>query len=224
MMAISLLMASRLIEVPPFEKDEEKPPYLKQISDSGKFTFSHPKVRAILVFYIFFYFFFRTGFWFYQPYFQSVNIDVTLFGVIFALLNIVATLASRYADKFILVTKGFSLIALAFLTALSFILLGLSPPHWIGVSFIGLQQLSRGFYTPPLFLRYINKQIPSNKRATIISFNSLMGNLFSALLYPVVGILMDNMSILNLQLMMGGCIMMSGVVYFYFHLKKSTLA
>ena len=216
LLIFSAFFATRIVEVPVFNTTE-KPPYLTQIIHSGQFTFTHPKVRVILIFYVFFYTFYRIGFWYYQPYFKGVSIDVAYFGVIFALFNIIATLSSRYADKFLKITKGFSLIALAFLMALSFITLGLTP-HWLGVTFIGLQQIARGVQNP-VFLKYVNKQIPSHQRATIISFNSLMGNLTAALTFPIVGILMDQMDIFNLHLLTG-ILMLAGSIYFYFYLKK----
>lgn len=216
LLSLSMFFATRIIEVPVFHSTE-KPPYLQQILRSGRFTFSHPKVRTILVFYVFFFFFFRIGFWYYQPYFQAVNIDVAYFGIIFAGFNIIATLSSRYAYKFLKLTKGFSLIALSFLLATSFLLIGLTP-HWFGVVFIGLQQVARGVQNP-VFLKYVNKQIPSHQRATIISFNSLMGNLTTALLFPIIGLLMDGMAIISLHLLTG-TVMMIGCVYFYFYLRK----
>lgn len=218
LMLFSGFFASRMTEVQGYHEDEEKLPYVKQIYESGKFVLNHNKVKAVVLFYVFFFFFYRTAYWLYQPYFQAVHVDVAWFGIIFAGLNIIATVASRLSAKYIEKTKGYSILMLSFFLAISFVLLGISP-HWAGVAFIGIQQLSRGFHMP-VILKYINKHTPSNKRATVVSFNSLMGNLTYVLLAPLAGVLMDITSVFNVHLLLAG-MMAIGIVIFYFYLKKA---
>jgi len=183
-----------------FQDTTSKPSYLSQIVHSGKFIISHAKIKAFVIFSMLFNIFFRAGFWFFQPYMKEVNIDIVYFGYIFALFNIVAAFSSHMADKFTKKTKGKTLISLGILLLLSFILMGLTH-IWIGFIFILLQQIARGLYRP-IMMSYINKHIPSEKRATIISFESLLKNLTVAITLPFIGMLMDNTTIFNVHLIL----------------------
>lgn len=58
-------------------------------------------------------------------------------------------------------------MALCLLLVVSFIMLGLIKLPF-GIIFLFLQQFARGFRMP-VFQKYINKHIPSDKRATISS-------------------------------------------------------
>jgi MFS family permease len=161
--------------------------------------------------------FFRIGFWYYQPYFQAIRIKPEYFGIIFALYNIVATLSARNAGKFVQRTKGKSMILMSVLMAASFILLGMTRLPF-GFLFICLQQVARGIQVP-VFMKYMNKHIPSNQRATIISFSSLLKNLAAAAAFPVAGFFMDRIDAVQMNLYTG-LIMAAGTVFFYFFLKR----
>lgn len=196
---------------------EEKPGYIRQISSSGQYLFHHKRVRSIVIYFIFFFVFFRIGFWFYQPYFSAVHIGTGYFGVLFALFNLVATVSARFSDKFIKLTKGRSMIALSVLMTLSYLLMGVTRA-WAGVAFIGFQQIARGVHLP-VFMKYMHKHIPSNQRATIISFSSLLNNIAAAAVFPLAGYAMDRTDIIGMNLYTG-VIMLAGTVFFYFYLNK----
>lgn len=199
-MMITIIIALFFKDVKIFDETKIKPSYLKQIVDSGNFIASHTKVKAFIIFSMLFNIFFRAGFWFFQPYMNEINIDIVYFGYIFALFNIVAAFSSHAANYFTKKTKGKTLISLGGLLLLSFILMGLTH-IWIGFVFILLQQVARGLYKP-IMMSYINKHIPSEKRATIISFESLLKNLTVAITLPFIGMLMDNTTIFNVHLIL----------------------
>lgn len=203
-------------EIKTFEHDT-KPGYIRQIQMSGLFLLSHKRVRSIVLYSIFFYVFFRVGFWYYQPYFQETKIQPEYFGLIFALFNVAATLSARYAGKLIHKTKGKSMILLSILMAASFILLGITRLPF-GFIFICLQQVARGLQIP-VFMKYINKHIPSNQRATIISCSSLLKNLAAAVAFPLVGVFMDRIDAVSINLYTG-LLMLPGVIFFYFFLNR----
>jgi hypothetical protein len=68
---------------------------LGQIIDSGKFTLTHEKLKAVVAFSMVFMIFYRAGFWFFQPYMESVDIPVKYFGLIFFLFNLTAAFVSK---------------------------------------------------------------------------------------------------------------------------------
>ncbi len=182
--AIAVIIATRFVE-PPIEDKPDKEGYLKHIADSGRFVMQHNKVKALVVYGTVFYVFYRVGFYFFQPYFQAVNLDVRYYGIFFALFNIVAALTSQNAHKIISATKGRTLTVLSATMIVSFGLMAMVTT-WIGAFGILLQQVARGLYSP-VIQKFMHKHIPSNKRATIVSLYSLVISLASALAYPIFG-------------------------------------
>lgn len=167
--------------------------YFKQIKESGKYVLGHEKLKAIILYSMIFFIFYRTGFWYFQPYMESVNISVKYFGIIFFLFNVVAAQTSNSCYKIMEFTKPKTLTFMSGLLIASFILLGIIR-GWIGVLAILLQQVARGLYRP-VTRKYMNKHIPSDKRATILSFHSLAVNIAVAVTLPFMGLLKDNASI-----------------------------
>lgn len=174
--------------------------YFKQISESGKFIFSHDKLKAIVFFSMMFFIFYRTGFWYFQPYMEGVNIPVKYFGIIFFIFNITAAFISKRSSYIMEKTKPKTLTFMAFLMIASFLILG-TVRVWGGVFAILLQQAARGIYRP-VTAKYLNKHIPSDKRATILSFHSLCTNLAVAAAFPLMGVLKDSTDIFTTHLIL----------------------
>lgn len=191
-MLITAFIAA-LFEEPQIEKKDVCENYFAHIKESGKFVLAHRKIRSVIVFSLLFFIFYRGGFFYFQPYMQEVHIDTQYFGIIFFVFNIVAAFASKRVEGFVKRTKPHTLTALFALLPLSFLGLFLTPFSF-GVGFMLFQQLARGFYRPTVF-KYINKHTPSDKRATVLSFHSLMVSLPAALVYPLFGILLEKTDI-----------------------------
>lgn len=216
LMAGSAIASLFMHEIKTYEH-EEKPGYFQQIGISARFLLTHQRVRSIALYSIFFFVFFRISFWYYQPYFQDIGIQAEYFGIIFALFNIVAALSARSAGKLIEWTRGKSMILLSVLMVASFLLLGVTRLPF-GFVFICLQQVVRGVQLP-VFMKYLNKHIPSNQRATIISCRSLLNNLAAAAAFPVAGFFMDRIDAVRINLYTG-LLMAAGTVFFYFYLNN----
>ena len=185
---------------PPFSREEHNKDanYYKQIVDSGRFILKHEKLKAVVLFCTVFFVFYRAGFWFYQPYMESVNIPVKYFGIIFFLFNITAAFTSKRSPYIMEKTKPRTLTFLALLMGVSFFIMG-TVKIWPGFLAIFLQQMARGLYRP-ITTKYINKHIPSDKRATILSFSSLSSNIAVAATFPLMGILKDHADIYSTHL------------------------
>lgn len=189
---ISAIIALRF-EEPPIEDKKEKESYFTHIKDSSSYILKHGKVKAIIVYGAVFNIFYRVGFFFFQPYFEAVNLDVVYFGFFFALFNVVAGISSQKAHNIMKLTKGKTLTFLSLLLITSFGIMTVTTV-WIGAFAILLQQIARGLYAP-ITSKYINKHIPSNKRATIMSLYSLIASLAAAAFYPIFGWVMDNSNV-----------------------------
>ena len=207
-MLVAFIIEIFFTEVVVYEH-EDKPSYLGQITSSIKYTISHTKVRAIIIFTMFFYIFFRAGFWFFQPYLKAVDIPVVYFGYIFAIFNLVAAIVSKNSAEIMRRTKGKTLMCLGGLMVFSFMSLGVTNMA-IGFVLILPQQIVRGMYKP-VIMKTLNKNIPSTNRATIISLQSLVQNLAVALTLPAIGKLMDSVNIFKVHLIIGG-IMLIGLI------------
>jgi MFS family permease len=200
-MAVTIIIALRFKE-PHIEENQGKAElnYFQQIKESGSYILHHDKLKAIVVFSMIFYVFYRTGFWYFQPYMESVSIPVKYFGLLFFLFNITAAFISKRSGYIMDKTKPKTLTFMAFLMIISFLILG-TVKVWVGVFAILLQQAARGIYRP-VTTKYLNKHIPSDKRATILSFHSLCTNLALAAAYPFMGILKDSTDIFTTHIVL----------------------
>ncbi|MEC9489141.1 MAG: MFS transporter [Halanaerobium sp.] len=167
--------------------------YFDQIKESGRYIFKHEKIKAVIIFSMVFFVFYRMGFWLFQPYMESVQIPVRYFGVIFFIFNLVAALTSKRVHIIMSLTKPRTLTFMAFLLIVSFVLMGFITVQ-LGFLAILLQQVARGLYRP-VTRKYLNKHIPSDMRATILSFQSLAANIAVAASYPFMGLLKDHSNI-----------------------------
>ncbi|QOR36462.1 MFS transporter [Clostridium sp. 'deep sea'] len=203
--SILIIMLFKEPEVKKHENSEKKS-YFKQVADSAYFTFTHKKVKALLVYVTVFFVFYRMGFFLFQPYMTTVNIPVRYIGIMFFLFNVVAALTSRNCHKIMAYTKKRTLSFLSALLIVSFLLLGVTK-IWIGSFAILLQQVARGLYSP-ITRKYFNKHIESNMRATVLSFISLVTRLAGSLMFPLLGILKDNTSIFNTHLVLASVMLL----------------
>jgi hypothetical protein len=130
--------------------------------------------------------------WLYQLQLERVGIPLAAFGLVHALMGLgqVAFLArlpfvERAAGgrtrlvRLTAVTPGLCLLALAVSTSapLSILLIVVAATAGLG--------------RPPLFSGAINRRIPSERRATVLSAVSAARTLAVALLYPAVGLVLD---------------------------------
>jgi MFS family permease len=200
-MIITALITLIFKEPPTLDAGTERDQtYFKQIIESAKYVLSHEKLKAIVLFSMVFFIFYRAGYWFYQPYMETVNIPVKYFGIIFFIFNITAAFFSKRSSYIMSKTKPKTLTFMAFLMIASFVLMGLFK-IWIGVFAILLQQVARGI-NRPVITKYMNKHISSDKRATILSFQSLACNLAVAVTFPFMGVLKDNSNIFTTNLIL----------------------
>lgn len=194
--------------------------YLDQIKESGKYILNHAKIKSVILFSMVFYIFYRTGFWFFSPYMESVQIPVRYFGIIFFFFNITAALTSKRSHLIMQKTKPRTLTFMAFLLIGSFLLLG-SIKVWFGVFAILLQQIARGLYRP-VITKYLNKHIRSDQRATILSFQSVATSIAMAVVSPFLGILKDRTDIFTTHLILAGTMIIC--IYFTLQYMNKRLA
>ncbi len=214
-MALTIVFIFRFSEPSLTGKGQDRSiSYWQQVYISGKFTVGHTKIRALLLYCSVFYVFYRMGFFLFQPYMTAVNMPVRYIGLMFFLFNVTAAITSRNCHLIMGVTKKRTLTFISGLLIVSFMVLGVSR-MWMGAFAILLQQIARGLYLP-VTRKYFNKHIPSENRATVLSFVSLATRLAASLSFPLLGLLKDNTNIFTTHLVLALVMLLTTAVALFY--------
>ena len=169
---LAILVALQLKE--PIVKKEKTNSFFKMAF--YELLLKSKELRFVLILSLIIYLFNQVLFNLYQPYFELIGIDIVYFGVIFASFQIVAAVSSKYAYLFeqkIGFIKGLWLLLT--IVIVSIFLLGNVVAVYSFV-FIYLQQIVRGI-RPILVSDFINKNVSSEYRTTILSLESLIASI-----------------------------------------------
>lgn len=141
--------------------------------------------------------------WFYQALLKNVGVDIAYFGIVHAFMSLTQIfIISNFLriEKWLGAKKRLLFLS-AFLTGILYILLSFSrfvPLVIFAIIFSAGFGLSRG----PLFSNYMNKYIPSDKRATVLSVTSMLRT-FSIVIVNITAGLLADWSIPNTLLILG---------------------
>jgi MFS family permease len=140
--------------------------------------------------------------WFAQPWMKTAGLPVSIFGVVWAILNLSVGLTAINAWR-IEGRMGVPLTVMLFTGALfaSWILLALTG-RLEGLLLLLLFYLARGLATPTL-RNYINIIAPSETRATVLSVRNFIIRGLFALLGPLFGRLTDQFGLSTAMLISG---------------------
>jgi len=130
--------------------------------------------------------------WLYQPLLLEMKIPLLYFGFIHAAITGIEVVFMNNFEKIekIFGSRKRYLLWSALIAGICFVLLGLNDIVAITVLLlvgIGAFGLSR----PVLFQNYMNKHIESHNRATVISTVSMLRSFSCAVLYPVLGFMVE---------------------------------
>ena len=150
-------------------------------------------------------------FWFYQSILRANYVDLSLYGWFSAAFNIVGMLLlAKLArlEKWLGTSQLLFLSALAI--ALAYLGLAASISIWFAMLAITVAVCARTI-RQPVFEHYLNFQIKSSERATVLSAISASERMVVAMLYPLVGFVTD----FSLQ----GAFLVLGAITLFFALK-----
>ena len=132
--------------------------------------------------------------WFCQPFFKSINIPIVYFGLIWAILNLSVGITSYNSYR---IEKNMSPIKImtiiSILMPICFFFISVVNSIF-SLLFILLIYLIRGIVTP-LLRNYINIEISSEKRATVLSIRSFFIRIAFASTAPLFAFFAENTSI-----------------------------
>jgi len=160
--------------------------------------------------------------WFVQPWFIWANLPLSMFGIVWTILNLSVGITAFYAYKIELKLGSVTTaISFTFILAAGFIASGWINSLW-GLIFILLFYLARGIATP-ILKDNINRITPSNMRATILSVRNFIIRVLFAMLGPVYGWAIDKLSLSAALTIAGLVFIVMASISFFFFLRTGNL-
>lgn len=161
-------------------------------------------VRWIAVYYASLFVWLRLAFYTYQPKLREVgHEDFARIGALFALLNVAAAIVSRGAARIVgRLGEGATLFSMQGALLATFVFLGLSRSPLAFLAFF-VQQAPFGLHFPVVF-NATNRLVPSERRATVLSLQSLLGRLAFAAYFPAFGWLAERSGLERAYLVSAG--------------------
>ncbi len=216
---VALLISSTLVNQKHVEKQEKLPNTWNQMKQGVKIVKKNHIIFALTLLTLLTlngeYFLRQT----YQPVFQDIAVPALFLGVALSigkLLNFIALTNVHRLEKFFTVEKIF--FWLNVLLSASFVLFALTHSIWIlVVTFIGIQALLN--LQKPIISDYVNQQISSNQRSTVLSTISLVENLGEIFIRLLLGVSIGLIG-LHLTLVAQGIYLIIGATISYFYLKQ----
>ncbi len=156
--------------------------------------------------------------WFAQPYFKHIDLPLTLYGLLWTLLNLTVGLAAMAAwrlEKHL--GPRLTVLSLAILIPSGYLLLGVMHTQWALIVLFSFY-IFRGIATPVL-KDYIHRLTSSEVRATVLSVRNFIIRLCFVLVGPAMGWMTDGMG-LETALLFGGMVFLSLGVLFAFLFRK----
>jgi MFS family permease len=159
--------------------------------------------------------------WFAQPYFQTIGIkDGIYYGIIGAGLNFAVAFTAFYAHQ---IERAFKTRVILILILIVLIGCYIWASQWVGYwSLIALVifYFTRGIATP-ILRDYMNRETPSEMRATVMSIRSFIIRLIFASISPFLGYFADVYSVEQALLLTGILFFVLGGIVLIFLLKST---
>lgn len=166
--------------------------FVNQLKDSIGLVKSKPRIVSLIVFTEVILTFCTCIFYYLQNYLKGDGYNEAAIGIIYASTYIAAALVAPQVHRIEKVIKEQGLLLLIpFVTVSCLWGIAISTYHFI--FFIVLTITEEIVYVA--MSDYINKMIPSENRATILSFSSMVFSFFMITVFPVVGLLGDRYSL-----------------------------
>ncbi|HJN56427.1 MAG: MFS transporter [Candidatus Woesearchaeota archaeon] len=195
--------------------------YWGHIKEAFTYAASHKQIRFFILFFMVI-FGVSEGLWLLnQPYFAFVGLQVKFFGFVYFFIFITTAIASKFAYKIEhkLGIKN-TMYFMTMILLIVYFLMGYFP----AILMVFLPVLSSFVFGMqfPIIDGYINKNVESHHRATMISLKNLSGKLMFSMLAPLLGWIADIWSITTAFLLSSFILLIDLMVLFYiFQIKKS---
>lgn len=185
--------ASLLLVEPLFHTEAVKRTFRSTLRTVGE-TFAHPQLRASLLLSSFAGTASLTFAWFVQPYFKEAGLPVSLYGLMWTILNLSVGVSSVFSYKVERrVGQRNALLIIIFGFGMGFYLASWKVSV-LGIGLLFFFYLVRGI-AHPILKNYVNRYTRSEVRATILSLRDFVIRINFAVIGPVLGYLTDHFSL-----------------------------
>lgn len=179
---------------------------LKQILAVVKLTYQQREMRSAIMISSFTGAATLTYAWFVQPYFQEAGVPVSVFGILWTMLNLSAGVFSMFSYRIErLLGRKNTLLFIVIFISLGFIVTSYEI-SLAGIAILFGFYMVRGIATPVL-KDHINQYTDSKVRATILSVRNFEIRIIFAAVGPILGFLTDKFS-------MHTALLIAGISYF----------
>jgi len=191
-LGIAMIIPFTLKEPQLFQKVKYR--YWTHIKDAIKHTAKHTRLRFIIAYSAILAVTTEVVFFLYQPYLQSINIPLTLFGIIFAVFSAIFALGSKLAHRIEpRLGEKTTLLGIMLVSAAAIFMISRTAAFYVIIFFM-VFEFTCGLARPVL-LSYLHHHIESYRRATIISLNNMSRSLSIAIIAPLFGAIADYWSL-----------------------------
>jgi MFS family permease len=213
--AIGFLIAFSLTEPKSYKHADTH--YLAHLKGAIRFSSTHPKVRLFILYSSIFFTMLFIAQMFYQPYLKSIGLSLIYFGIIYFAIELIAAVGSKSASRIESFFGEKKILSIILIISI-FCFFGMSQGLII-IGFLFPIILSfNGAMLEPIIQDYINKHTESHHRATVMSLNTLIQEIFSTALAPFLGYIADIWS-LSTALMMSGMILCINLIILFMLFK-----
>jgi MFS family permease len=195
LMAIPFLFAAIIgftFKEPKTTKKIESKRYLIILKEGVKYFYKHKALKILALDVMVIASIAYLMIWLYQQILRDVGVGTVYFGLVHVFLVIGQLLVMNNYDFFekLFGSKKRFIFASALITGISVIVAGLTK--FLPVVLLAMIcALAFGLGRRPLFASYLNKHIPTSKRATVLSSVSMFRRMFLIILNPIVGFAVD---------------------------------
>jgi MFS family permease len=197
LLTIPLIMALTEPEV----SQIREPSHLLHLKESVRYI-SHRRLVALLILYTAI---MSTAIWglhdFYQPFLGSFGIQVESIGILYLFFRLFSVAGAHFSDAIYTIVGRRSVFLIPTVFVVSVLAMSAILTPW-AVVFIFVIYFLNGLYLP-ILNDLLNKNLPSSKRATIISLGSVLSCLMGCVLYPTLGRIADLVSLQMTFLVLG---------------------
>jgi len=189
---IGAFITSITFKEPTFKKEEKTKRYFTILKDGFNELRKNRILRILCFDRLFINICIFLLFWTYQPYLTAVNIPIVFFGFILAGMNVFNAIFNESIPRFLkkVKKKRNLLIVVNMINGFAFIILGFAAIPIIGILMLFLI-VGFGYTRGLIYTKGINKQIESENRATVLSTINMFGSLSRAILYPLIGLIVQ---------------------------------
>jgi MFS family permease len=185
---------------PKFDEHETPEPYLRMVRNGVRDAWNKKPLRYIIMFSGLMQAAVFAPLIFLQPFLDSFDVDTANLGLWQAPVRAAGMVAAFFAYRVVsrMGLRG-TFVAMPIALGIAYVSLAGIDSMWVYAAFIPVG-LVAGLSNPAL-ADYVNRRIPSDRRATMISIQSLAGSVLLAFIEPVSGLMADTVGLQGMFLM-----------------------